>query len=224
MRSFCRSSITQINILLFFLVWILPGCGDNARLTKENPQADQTELSITELEHELINALLPKLIPSKVIHEKQAELWKAGKMNDSTRITLFIGERMLVADSADIETFIRAGADKSLRKISRKYMISRTIGVQKIHDFNQVKVVFIPPLSSEELMHHIGGVNFSRIAWSKDRKQAAFIFDYEWMHRKKHRIFCAVKVKIRKGKWMLVSKTNLDKYPAMLYDQFEVLR
>lgn len=161
----------------------------------QNPFAQKDEV------YEIINATLPLLTPK----------------HDGER-TLFLNNYSLVADTSLLNDFIAQGANARLLYLDREVRESKPLNIKRVKNFENTVIDPLFPLSNKELNKHLGGAIFSRMIFDSDETKATFIFHFERLHRMSSKIFCAIDVEKKKGKWVITSRTCLENHPGMLFE------
>lgn len=167
--------------------------------------------SIYDLEMEIVNTCVQELTPKDLL-----EKFKMHHRNDMPQLRVYVGDKMLLLDSASTALFLQKGFNKLLAQLSDRKMQTRLMRASTLQDFDSIKVTTENYKSRSEQMNTVGGINFSRIVFSDDQKTAVVIFDFERQHDYRTSLFCAVELKKKEGSWEITNKVCLDKYPLML--------
>jgi hypothetical protein len=195
-------SLTNI-LLVISMILIFMGCNESIEKVEIKEAFDENYVYDQEDEvYEIINVTFKELIPKSI---------KSGT-------TIFLNERLLVADTNLIKEFIENGGNELLYKISRKNTTSKPINLKRIYDFNGIEVLHTYPMTKKEIEKHIGGVIYSRIVFNENKTKASFIFHFERLHNENSKILCAVDVVNKHEKWILASKICLDDHHGVLFE------
>lgn len=150
-----------------------------------------------------------------IINSSFKELAPKPKLSEST---IFLNERLLVADRKLIDQLIEQGGNERLLKIDRKKSVPRAINLKRIENFNSIEILQTYPLTNEDFDKQVGGAIYSRIILNEDSTQASFIYNFARFHGKKSLVLCAIDMALKKGKWIIVSKTCLENSKEMLFE------
>lgn len=197
--------MNQASIIFIISTILFPGCEHSAEpVQNKNTRSEKKSFPLDQddVVYDIINATLKEIIPKSK---------KSGS-------TIFVNERLLVADIGLIHEFIANGGNELLFDISRQRTVSKGINIRRIQDFNNIEVLHTYPMTNDELEKHIGGIIYSRIILNRNKTKATFIFHFERMHDFKSKILCAIDVVKKNDKWIIVSKTCLKNHKGMLFE------
>lgn len=206
-----------IHIIPTLLLISVISCDSSSKQEEKSAPPKQKKYDQPDIVYDVINATLKQLIPSRAIQITQATInYSSKNKSKDLNMTIFLNDRLLVASKENIQLFIDQGGSDLLWKINRESVEPVTINISRIRGFNKVEFPITYPLTKSEVDHQIGGINYSRIAFNKDKTKAAFIFDFIKSRDKLSSTFCAVEVIRKNKKWVILSKIFIHKSPSMM--------
>lgn len=186
-------------IFSFILIMTVVSCSAPSKEVNE-PEFDKAHEVAS-----ILNICIQEFVPKSII------IYKKKEMGGEQPFTLYVHEKFFLSNQNTIDTLINLGASTLLKNLNYSHSNHSYVPSHLLDDFDGIHVSSIPPLTSSEVNLNVGGVQFSKVIFNKEKTKAACIFEYTYKHNRLTDVFIALEFEKKENIWQILSKTEINK-------------